>query len=648
VNGVASATIGAKDNLAQGGGHVNILHVLSQQEVTGAETYAEALIAEQVRAGHRAFVVSDTLHTPVEAEYLPMPIGKRDYPQRLRNVAALRHLIRARNIHLVHAHSRAASWVAFFATRPGRVPLVSTLHGLQPPHWSARAFSVYGEQILTISRSIQDNAIRDLGLPEERVHLVPNGVDLQRFHPGASRHEARRGLGLPLEGVVIALVGRLSGPRGPVARLVVSDVLPLVRASVPTVRLVIAGGMKLPEDFASVVAEANRLSGAPLVQHVGHQTDLARPLAAADVVIAAGRSAIEALATGRPVVALGEAHYLGVVSEETALEARDSNFGDGGIREPADAARVAPDVVGLLGDPGRQRHLAEWGRAFVQLHFDARTTWRRVAAAYLRARALKARPRRFPVVMYHRVVDAASAGGRHGIWVTRDRFADELASLARRGCTPITFRDYAAHLAGERALPRRPVILTFDDGYADTHTLAFPLLRQHGMTAVVFLIGDASIVSNVWDAAGEPAVPLLSREQIREMAACGIEFGSHTATHARLPDLDAEHLAAELAGWKRTLEDRVGEPVIALCYPYGAVNAKVKEAVAEAGYVFGVASDSGPLRLGEDLYEIRRAQVFPRTGRFGFWKKTSLWYLAYRRLARAAGAAPKLSITTFM
>ncbi len=237
--------------------------------------------------------------------------------------------------------------------------------------------------------------------------------------------------------------------------------------------------------------------------------------------------------------------------------------------------------------------------------------------------------------MYHRIVASAADGGRHGIWVTRERFAAQLASLQRRGFTTVTFRDVAAHLGGERPLPRRPILLTFDDGSADNHGLALPLLKAHGMTAVVFLIGDPGIRSNVWDAGdGEPAVPLLDDAQVREMAAAGIEFGSHTSTHARLTALAPERLAAELAGSQRAVERRVGAPIRAVCYPYGDVNAAVKAASAAAGYWFGVASDSGPLRFGDDLFEIRRAQVFPRTDAFGFWKKTSGWYLAYRRLMR--------------
>ncbi len=616
---------------------MNILHVLSQVEVTGAETYAAALVAQQVKDGHQVTVVSDTFATPLAAEHLPMPIARRSYPRRLSNVVALRRLLRRRGIHLVHAHSRAASWVAYFATRATGVPLVSTLHALQPLHPTARAFSVYGEQVIVVSPSVEQNAVRGLGLPRERVHLVPNGVDLEHFRPAdaGAAADARRALGIPVGAPLIALVGRLSGPRFDAARLVVSEVLPRLRASVPDARLVVAGGMRVAGDFAAVVVEANGRLGEGAVLHLGHVADVRSVLAAADVVIAAGRSALEALAVERPVVALGETHYVGVVDEATAAEARRTNFGDTGARAAADAARVAGDVAGLLRDPAARAKLGAWGRSFVERHYAAAALWPRVREIYRRARA--ARLPAIPVLMYHRVVASAADGGRHGIWVTRDRFAGQLASLARRGFTPVTFGDVAACLEGGAALPRRPVILTFDDGYADNHALALPLLREHGMRAVVFLIGDPAVTTNAWDAAGtpgEPPLPLLTDAQVREMAAARIEFGSHTLHHARLTDLGPAELAEELEGSRRALERRLGAPVTSVCYPWGAVNPAVKAATAAAGYAFGVASDSGPPRFGADLFEIRRVQVFPGTDGFGFWKKTSRWYADYRRLVR--------------
>jgi len=640
---------------------VNILHVLSQHEVTGAETYAAALIARQARDGHRVTVVSDTFSTPVPAEYVPMPIGQRDYPQRLRNVLALRRLIRERGIRVVHAHSRAASWVAFFATRRTPAVLVSTLHAIQPPHRSARAFSVYGSEMIAVSRSVEENAVRDLGLPPARMHVVPNGVDLERFRPGASGADARRALGLPPDGPVIVLVGRLSGPRVPVARFFISEVFSRVRGPFPAARLVVVGGMTMPPDFGEFVAEQNRrFSGTVIsgpggvgaggakdgpvwgafssgaVRLLGHLSDVGPALAAADVVVGAGRSAIEALASGRPVVAIGETNYVGVVAENTAAEALRTNFGDTGTRADAEAARIAADLIALLQDAGRREALAAWGRAFAERYYDAAATWRRVEGIYRQARALESR-RRVPVVMYHRIVEKPAVESRHGTWVTTERLAAQLDSLARRRFTTITFADYAAYLAGDGPLPKRPIILTFDDGYADNCTLALPLLRERGMKAVVFLIGDARITHNAWDAAeGEPVLPLLDQRQIREMARQGIEFGSHTRSHARLPGLAADQLRVEVAGSKRAIEERVGEgaPVLSICYPYGAVDAAAKAAAAGAGYAFGVASDSGPLRIGEDLYEIRRAQIFPSTTRFGFWKKTSAWYLGYRQLMK--------------
>ncbi|HXY70327.1 MAG TPA: polysaccharide deacetylase family protein [Gemmatimonadales bacterium] len=614
---------------------MNILHVLSQREVTGAERFAASLIRQQVQAGHRVTVVSDTLHSDVDAAYVRLPVDRRSYPRRLRNVIALRRLIRQRDVHVVHAHSRAASWVAFFATRLSRVPLVSTLHMLQPRHASVRAFSVYGEEVTAVSRTVEANALRVLGLPRARLHLVPNGVDLERYRPGAPPAQARRALGLPPGGTVIALVGRLSGPRGPIAKRVVSAVFPRVREAVPDATLLVVGGMRGGEDFPQLVDNVNLRLGGECVRYLGHQADVRQALAAADLVIGAGRSALNALAMGRPVVAHGETHYVGVVSEATADECRDTNFGDSGARRETDVERMAADVAALARDAGRRRALAEWGRAFVERHYDVRDVWRRIEGVYRQARARRS-PRRIPVLMYHRVEDAPPAT-RHGIWVTTDAFAAQLDSLARRGFTPITFGDYAAWLDGARGLPRRPVVLTFDDGYADNHANALPLLRRHGMRAVVFLIGDRNVTTNLWDAAaGETQVPLLAADQIREMQAHGIEFASHTLSHPRLTDLDAERLAAELEGSRRAIAERTGRPVLAVCYPYGAVSAAVKDAAARAGYAFGVASDSGPLRLGEDLFEIRRAQVFPRTDGFGFWRKTSSWYLAYRGLRRAA------------
>jgi hypothetical protein len=94
---------------------MRILHVLSQVFISGPEFYVGALAKKHSALGHEIFVVSDTLTAGVKAEFQSRPIADRRYPQRVKNIWFLRRFIEKRGIDVVHAHSRAASWVSYFA-----------------------------------------------------------------------------------------------------------------------------------------------------------------------------------------------------------------------------------------------------------------------------------------------------------------------------------------------------------------------------------------------------------------------------------------------------------------------------------------------------------------------------------------------------
>jgi peptidoglycan/xylan/chitin deacetylase (PgdA/CDA1 family) len=123
----------------------------------------------------------------------------------------------------------------------------------------------------------------------------------------------------------------------------------------------------------------------------------------------------------------------------------------------------------------------------------------------------------------------------------------------------------------------------------------------------------------------------MKNEQIREMSAAGIEFGSHTVTHINLSQCSREQVRKELVESKQLIEQLTGKKIISIAYPYGAVNETIKSLAAQSGYKFGIATNSGPLTFNEDLFEIRRIQIFPWTDSFGFWKKTQQWYLRYKQ-----------------
>ena len=608
---------------------MNILHVLSQFEVTGAEAYAVTLIDEQRRAGHLATVVSDTLTLPTRATYIQTPIGQRSYLQRIRNVFTLVHLIRKRSIDVVHAHSRAASWVSWFATRLTRTAFISTVHGRQHIHASSKSFNIYGRTIIAVSTALRDHLIRDLGIPPPHIEVIPNCISFEQWDE--ARTAAVNALPVPPaeERDLLLFVGRLTGPKGDIVRLLLQQVLPLILKK-QRVRFRAIGGMITPNDIPPMVSSLNEASGQPVAELRGFQNDVAAEILRATVVIGSGRVVPESLTLRRSLLAFGESNYVGPITPGTFAEAAATNFGDTGVRSPADVKKVADDLIQLLEHPQTdsvRSQLAE----FAKQQFDARVVSDKIFAVYRKGIALARSPRSIPVLMYHRVLPDSADPPMHGIWIRESAFARQLESLHRRGFAPISFREYDSFLLGERQIPRRPIILTFDDGYADNYTVAFPYLQKYGFGAVIYAVTDTDRRTNFWDTGEKPA-PLLTPEQLRELSRSGIEIGSHTITHPRLTSIDAGNVRKELTGSKQRLEDILGTEVLSFAYPYGALDTSVKGMVAEAGYRYAAAADSGPTALHDDFLEIRRTQVFPWTGVTGFWKKTLPLYQRYKRM----------------
>jgi peptidoglycan/xylan/chitin deacetylase (PgdA/CDA1 family)/glycosyltransferase involved in cell wall biosynthesis len=602
---------------------MNILHVLSQFEITGAETYAATLAREQILSGHCVHIASDTFHVPTEAELVVLPIGHRTLFQRLRNIAALKTLIREKKVDVVHAHSRAASWVAFFATRGGSVPLVSTVHGRQHLHFSSTAFHIYGEKVLAVCESIHDHLIEELGIAPEIVAVSRNGIDLAQWNKRRARDFSSKH--------IISLVGRLSGPKGDVARKLITAVFPLVAQEIPSAEFHVVGGMKESDNCAELVSKTNNSLGAEKIFLKGFTNNVVEVYRHSSLVIGSGRVAMEALACSASVVAIGESSCVGLMNGSNESEALLTNFGDAGEKKPFSVQHVAAEIVrALLTDSS---DAVPWRREFVRREFDIKKRAAEVLRHYAEAAARKKRVKEIPVLMYHRVTSGIPANTKHHIYVTRNEFERQLRYLERKKFSTLKFLDLKEIVEGKRIIPRKPIFITLDDGYEDNFLYAFPLLKKYGMTATIFLIGDSSITTNVWDTGcGEPETKLMNTEQVREMKQYGIEFGAHSMTHRKLTALSLSESKAEIEASKSEIEQRIGAQVISFAYPYGAVHEEIKKQVMNTGFVFGIATDSGTRNFWQDFFEIRRIPIFPGTSAFAFWKKTSGWYHRYKKV----------------
>jgi peptidoglycan/xylan/chitin deacetylase (PgdA/CDA1 family) len=201
-----------------------------------------------------------------------------------------------------------------------------------------------------------------------------------------------------------------------------------------------------------------------------------------------------------------------------------------------------------------------------------------------------------PVLMYHDIVETSGAAPEayRRYMVTVTRFEEQLRTLADLGIPGTRLDD---HLGGQDAAhgAARTCVITFDDGHESNYTRALPLLRQYGFKATFFLtvgwVGTASYLT--WG-------------QVKELAAAGMEIGSHSMTHRAPAKLSLTELRSEMQDSKKILEDRLGLPVVTASSPTGFYNPAMIPVAREAGY---------------------RALCF---GRIGLWKDPSLFFAVPR------------------
>jgi peptidoglycan/xylan/chitin deacetylase (PgdA/CDA1 family) len=193
------------------------------------------------------------------------------------------------------------------------------------------------------------------------------------------------------------------------------------------------------------------------------------------------------------------------------------------------------------------------------------------------------------VLMYHSV--EPHTWDPYQVTVSPERFDRQLRWLHRRGLRGTSMRGL---LAAQRAGRAHGMIgLTFDDGYADFVTHVMPVLARYGFDATVFVIAGALGGTNSWDEPG-PRKALMTADQVRHAARAGIEIGSHSMTHRRLPESDAATLAAELDESRAVLCGLAGQEVTGFCYPYGALGRREVASVRAAGYRYACAVTPPP------------------------------------------------------
>lgn len=221
------------------------------------------------------------------------------------------------------------------------------------------------------------------------------------------------------------------------------------------------------------------------------------------------------------------------------------------------------------------------------------------------------RRRKIPILMYHSVGgrEQSARGAYYQTSVSPENFSRQMALLNRKGYRTCRLHEVITYFDKPAAgTDDKVVVITFDDGFADFYTEAFPILHRFGLASTMFLptgyISDSAVAFK-----GQNC---MTWAQVRELQKCGVEFGSHTVTHPQLRTLNRSAIERELIDSKRAIEDRTGCATESFAYPYAfpQVDARfrqmLRECLEDSGYSNGVCTMVGRANESSDRFFLER------------------------------------------
>ena len=230
-----------------------------------------------------------------------------------------------------------------------------------------------------------------------------------------------------------------------------------------------------------------------------------------------------------------------------------------------------------------------------------------------------------PILMYHQIdVPPPKGTPLRGLIVAPSSFAWQMRMLKALGYQGMSMRDLEPYLRGEKT--GKVVGITFDDGYQNNVIHALPVLRKFSFTATCYGVSSMIGGSNAWDRGLVAEKPLMNKDDWLIWRDAGMDIGSHTCDHAKLTELSLEKAWEQISQSKQELEQALATQVSHFCYPYGWYLPQHQIMVRDAGYLTATTTHRGRVKVGDELYNLKRIMVARATNPLQFFMKIATKY----------------------
>lgn len=354
----------------------NILLTTMRLDIGGAETHIVELAKGLRSEGHNPVVAStggvfekELAEHGIKSYYVPLDNKK---PQSVvKSFRLLKKIIIDEKIDLVHAHARIPGFICGILHRRMGFPFVTTAHGTWKTTYGLKYITNWGQKTVAVSEDIKKYLLDNYKINENDIKVTINGIDTDKFSPEIDTKELYDEFKLHDGAKKLVYVSRLDEDR----RYIVSQLLaaiPSLIKEIDDLKIFIVGGGNILQYVTEEAAKLNAAAGAVKVIVTGPRIDTNKFTALADVFIGFGRSSLEAMAAGSPLILAGNQGYIGIFEESKLRPAVNSNFSCRG-ESKVDTGTFAGDILKVLRmSPEERRKLGAYGRQFVEERYSVK------------------------------------------------------------------------------------------------------------------------------------------------------------------------------------------------------------------------------------------------------------------------------------
>ena len=344
-----------------------------QLDIGGAETHVLELAKELKRRGNEVIITSNGGAYEEELKkfkikHYKVPLQNKNPLNVIKAFKSLKKIIIDEKIDLVHSHARIPSFILGKLHKKMGFPFVTSAHGVFSTKYGLKYITDWGQATVAVSEDIKKYLLDNYHYPEEKIVVTINGIDLSVFSPDTDKTPAFSEFGLSDEDFTIVFVSRLDVDCTKAARSIIEKMGPLTE-KIPNLKFLIVGGGTDFQNIKALADEANEKYGERILM-AGSRTDMANVISPASLFVGVSRAALEAMASGKPVILAGNQGYIGLFNEESSKVSYDTNFCGRGQGE-INTDTLFEEIIKFhaLSDDEKKK-LGEYGRSFVEKHYS--------------------------------------------------------------------------------------------------------------------------------------------------------------------------------------------------------------------------------------------------------------------------------------